>query len=84
MEQNEFHILIILIFMVLSSIHSFWGKNLPKPILGISILSSVALGFYIGYLSSPFPKSLYISLPCASSFLFIMLLHRLSRKNHNP
>lgn len=82
MTKDVVSAIILIILMGVTSIHSLWGKKLPRPIWVISVISSAIIGIYIGYLLLPFPESLYISLPCGLLFVCTVLLQRLARKNH--
>jgi len=74
--------LIILLLFGVSSIHTFWGKGLPKFVWKISLVACIVNGFYIGLNLTSFPINIFISVVFSLSFIGITLLHRVARRNH--
>lgn len=81
--QNNLSLVIVLGLFAISSIHTFWGKKLPKFVWRISLAACIVNGFYIGLNMTTFPMNLVMSVGFSVAFLGITLLHRLARRNHD-
>lgn len=73
------YILVVLIF--LASISSFFGKNLPKFIWWISIISAGLAGFVFAATFAPFPDSLFLGAFISVGAILLVIVLRIPRKN---
>jgi hypothetical protein len=72
-------ILIVLLFF--AGLSSFFGKNLPKAIWLISLISAGLSGFVLGMILAPFPDSLLLGLFASAGAILLVLILRIPRRN---
>lgn len=72
---------LVIVLLLLASASSFFGKNLPRHIWWISIISAVLLGFVLGTIIAPFPDSLCISSIASLGAVLLVIIFRLPRRN---
>ena len=80
--ESPLLITIVIILLMLMSASSFFGKNLPSFVWWISLISAILLGFLIGAIVAPFPDSIAIGLFISVGGVFLVLIFRISRRNH--
>ena len=80
--ESPFLITIVVILIMLMSASSFFGKNLPRFVWWLSLISAIILGFLIGAIVVPFPDSLVIGSFVSVGGVLLVLIFRISRRNH--
>jgi uncharacterized membrane protein len=76
------YLLIVLIF--LASLSSFFGRNLPKSVWWISIVSAGLSGLVYSFFftSAPYPMNIILGLFISIGAIFIVVILRMPRRNH--
>jgi hypothetical protein len=82
MSSNDFLFGVLVLLIVLSSSHSFFGKNLPKFVWRLSIISSALLGSAIGLFIDEFPANIFCGTALAISSVGLTFVMRQTRKHH--
>ena len=79
--MEEFIFTVLMILMVL---HSLFGRNLPKWVWYLSLVSSIVFGLYFGITSAnyEYPDGLILGIMCAIPLFLLTLLIRWTRKDH--
>lgn len=72
---------LVIVLLLLASASSFFGKNLPRPVWWISLVSAVLLGFMLGAIMAPFPDSLCIGSIASAGAVLLVIIFRLTRRN---
>ena len=81
-NMNDSVLLFILIILsLLASASSFFGKNLPKAVWLISLISAGLSGFVLGMLLAPFPDSLFVGAFASIGAILLILILRMPRRN---
>ncbi len=71
----------LVVFILLASMSSFFGRNLPKVVWWISIISAGLAGFVFAALLAPFPDSLFLGAFVSVGAILLVLVLRIPRKN---
>jgi len=72
---------ILVVLILLASMSSFFGRNLPKVVWWISIISAGLAGFVFAALLAPFPDSLFLGAFVSVGAILLIIVLRIPRKN---
>lgn len=72
---------ILVVLILLASMSSFFGKNLPKVVWWISIVSAGLAGFVFAAMLAPFPDSLVLGAFVSIGAILLIIVLRLPRRN---
>ena len=81
MTKNNFLLGVLVLLILAASSQSFFGKNLPRSVWVLSIISSALLGIAMGLLIvDEFPVNIFCGSALAMSTVGLILILRQSRK----
>lgn len=69
------------VLILLASMSSFFGKNLPKIVWWISIISAGLAGFVFAAMLAPFPDSLFLGAFISVGAVLLVIVLRIPRRN---
>jgi hypothetical protein len=72
---------ILVVLILLASASSFFGKNLPKVVWWMSIISAGLVGFVFAALLAPFPDSVPLGGCVSIGAILLVIVLRIPRKN---
>lgn len=72
---------ILVVLIILASMSSFFGKNLPKMVWWISIVSAGLAGFIFAAMLAPFPDSLFLGAFVSVGAILLIIVLRIPRRN---
>jgi len=83
MSKNDFLFGILVLLILFASSHSFFGKNLPRFVWVLSIVSSALAGIALGLLLiGEFPANIFCGIALAISTVCLTFIMRQTRKRH--
>jgi hypothetical protein len=71
----------LVVLILLASMSSFFGKNLPKVVWWISVISAGLSGFVFAALLAPFPDSLLLGVFVSIGAVLLVIVLRSPRRN---
>jgi hypothetical protein len=71
----------LVVLILLASMSSFFGKNLPKIVWWISIISAGLAGFVFAAMLAPFPDSLFLGAFISIGAVLLVIVLRIPRRN---
>jgi uncharacterized MnhB-related membrane protein len=71
----------LVVLILLASMSSFFGKNLPKIVWWISIISAGLAGFAFAALLAPFPDNLLLGAFVSAGAVLLVIVLRIPRRN---
>jgi hypothetical protein len=83
MHHDSFLPGILIVLLILSGSHAFYGKNLPKYIWWLSVISSAFSGIVLGLIVGKFPDNIYFGITFAIILVGFTFLERFTRKKHD-
>lgn len=72
---------ILVVLILLASMSNFFGRNLPKIVWWISIISAGLAGFVFAALLAPFPDSLFLGAFVSVGAILLIIVLRIPRKD---
>ncbi|HEU0292792.1 MAG TPA: hypothetical protein VFR47_08645 [Anaerolineales bacterium] len=79
-EQVLIYILVLL--LLLSNVHSLFGKNIPKFVWWLSLISAAAMGVIVGIFMAPFPENLLLGSLISLGSIVFFFISRAIRDKH--
>ena len=84
MPKNNFLFGVLVLLILVASSQAFFGKNLPKSVWMLSIISSALAGIAMGFLIiDEFPVNILCGSALAVSTVGLTLIMRQTRKRHD-
>jgi hypothetical protein len=72
---------ILVVLILLASMSSFFGRNLPRVIWWISLVSAGLVGFVFAALIAPFPDNLFLGAFVSVGAILLIIVLRAPRRN---
>lgn len=71
----------LVVLILLASMSSFFGKNLPNIVWWTSIIAASLAGFVFAAILAPFPDSLFLGAFISVGAVFLIIVLRIPRRN---